>query len=203
MIGFAGVALIAVLTAEQPAPPAPLSRAKEGLAGDGVGVEFSASAFNSWSSGTNSTYGSVFPVWELDLRLRIGQFFSVGVSAESFDGMTGGAGDEQNYQRREIGVDLQWRFWGVGGILRPWVGAGMAWGEIHSNHLEDANVYKPIDAHVWEYLRLSVGVDFVPWANFAIGPWFRYGFASTKGPYATGTELQTASVGLRLTVAIP
>ncbi|MGZ3481156.1 MAG: hypothetical protein ACXU81_12440, partial [Myxococcaceae bacterium] len=194
------VALIGVLTAEQPAPT---TRPREGLASDRVGVELSASVLNSWSSGTNSTSSALFPVWELDLRLRIGQFFSVGISAESFDGTTGGAGDEASSRRQEIGIDLQWRFWGFGGVLRPWLGVGMAWGNIYWQHQEDPDVYRTIDAHVWEFLRFSAGLDLVPWANFAIGPWVRHGFASTRGPYDTGTSLETTSVGLRLTVAIP
>jgi hypothetical protein len=48
-----------------------------------------------------------------------------------------------------------------------------------------------------------VGLDVVPFTNFALGPWFRYGWGTTKGPYDKGTSLEMSAYGLRLTVALP
>ena len=191
-------ALLSLLLA---AEPSSTGSSPAGFNRGGFGVELNASVATSDGSGTNSAYEWLIPQWEVGLRFRFGTFFSIGVSGELFDGITGGPGDEWSYQRRQIAVDVQWRFWGFKGLLRPWVAAGMAWGDIHSYHLEEP--YPPIDAHVWEFLRLAVGLDVVPLSHLAIGPWFRYGFANTKGPYSADSSLRTAVFGLRVTVAFP
>ena len=79
----------------------------------------------------------------------------------------GGPGDAQRfYQRKQIAADVQWRFWGVQGVVRPWVGLGMAWGSIHEQMAYTS--YPSIDADVWEYFRFGAGVDLVPvrWVAF-------------------------------------
>jgi hypothetical protein len=44
------------------------------------------------ASGTLESMGILLPQWELGLRLRIGQFFSLGASAEYLHAIIGGPG---------------------------------------------------------------------------------------------------------------
>ena len=61
-----------------------------------------------------------------------------------------------------------------------------------------------MNAHVWEFLRCSLGFDVVLVDNFGFGPWTRIGLANTPGYYPyEGTSLTTYTFGLRLTVALP
>jgi len=173
-----------------------------GVAGHGLGLEINASVGLHTSSGPNESRNILAPQWEAGLRLRIGQFFSVGVSGEYVHGISGGPGDDWDYERKQIAADLQWRFWGYRGILRPWVGVGMAWGSIYSFHRDES--LPPVDAHVWEFLRSSVGLDVALDDHFVFGPWVRVGLASTPAYYPSeaGT-LTTIVLGIRLTVVVP
>jgi hypothetical protein len=118
---LSAVALTALLlTAADEQPQA----RSAGFAGGGLGVEVNASVALHNSSGANATANPLGPQWEAGLRLRIGQFFSVGVSGEYVHGISGGAGDDWDYERKQIAADVQWRFWGYKGILRPWIGLG-------------------------------------------------------------------------------
>ena len=174
-----------------------------GFAGRGLGMELGGSGALQYSSGSNSGSYPMFLQWEVLLRFRIGQFFSIGASYESLSGEIGGPGDAQRfYQRKQIAADVQWRFWGVQGVVRPWLGLGMAWGSIHEEMAYTS--YPSIDAHVWEYFRFGAGVDLVPVRWIAFGPWARVGLATTPSATSPGQSgLQTFLFGVRALVAFP
>jgi hypothetical protein len=173
-----------------------------GFAGHGLGLELNgAVALEVASGGLEGRGALIVPKWELGLRLRVGQFFSIGAAGEYLHAIVGGAGDDWDYERKQIAADVQWRFWGYEGILRPWVGLGMAWGSIHAFHLDEA--LPDVDSHVWEYLRCSAGLDVVLGDHFAIGPWFRFGLASTHDIDPGSSTLATYVLGLRVSTAIP
>src|SRR5689334_7455879 len=142
-----------------------------GFAGRGLGLEVNGSVAFASGSGDLESRGILLPQWELGLRLRIGQFLSVGASVEYIHAIIGGPGDDWDYERRQIAADVQWRFWGHQGFLRPWLGLCMAWGSIDGYHRDES--LPGVNSHVWEYLRLSVGLDIVLGDHFAVGPWFR------------------------------
>lgn len=148
-----------------------------GFAGRGLWLELNGAVAITSASGDLESRGILLPQWEIGLRLRIGQFFSIGAAGEYLQAIVGGPGDDWDYERKQIAADVQWRFWGHEGVLRPWVGLGMAWGSIHAFHRDEA--LPGIDSHVWEYFRFSLGLDIVAGAHFAIGPWFRVGLASS------------------------
>lgn len=113
----------------------------------------------------------------------------------------GGAGDDWDYERKQLAADLQWRFWGAHGFLRPWVGLGMAWGSIQGFHRDESQ--PGVNSHVWEYLRMSAGADVVVGEHFAIGPWFRVGLASRHDIDPSSTFLATYTFGIRVSAAVP
>jgi hypothetical protein len=152
MLAYALAALLLTTTAEP-------ASGSSGFAGRGLGVEMNGSVAIESASGTLESRGILLPQWELGLRLRIGQFLSIGASVEYLHAIIGGAGDDWDYERKQVAADVQWRFWGYRGLIRPWVGLGMAWGQIHAYHRDES--LPGVDTHVWEYFRASVGFDVV------------------------------------------
>ena len=118
--------------------------------------------------------------------------------ASPLHAIIGGAGDDWDYERKQVAADLQWRFWGYRGFVRPWVGLGMAWGSIHAYHRDE--VMPGVNTRVWEYFRASAGVDVVIAEFFAIGPWGRLGVASRPDIDPSSTFLATCVFGLRMGV---
>jgi hypothetical protein len=194
MLAYALAALLLTANAE------PESRSS-GFAGRGLGLEVNGAVAIQSASGTLESRGILLPQWELGLRLRIGQFLSIGGSVEYLHAIIGGAGDDWDYERKQVAADVQWRFWGYQGVIRPWVGLGMAWGEIHAYHRDES--LPGVDTHLWEYLRTSVGLDVVIGDHFAVGPWFRIGLASSHDIDPASTFLATYVFGLRVSAAIP
>ena len=116
-----GAALVILLVAGAPASG---EESRSGFHGDGFGLELSGAMALSSASG-GYVGGRRFPQWELALRLRIGEYFSIGVVAETVSKTN--EGEEYEEKRQQIGFDLQWRF-RLTRVIRPWVGVGMSWG---------------------------------------------------------------------------
>ena len=148
-----------------------------GFYADGVGLEISGSIGLPTSPGAwYLTADEPRPEWQLALRVRIGKFLSIGVSGEVVIGVS--EGNEQSWKRQEVGVDLEWRFWGYRGIVRPWVGAGMAWGNVE---IVGTDEYYRFARHFWEFLRLAAGCDVLMHPNLVpdgVGP---HAFATRFG----------------------
>ena len=172
---------------------------RSGFHGDGFGLELSGAVALANESEGNSMYwsGQKFPQWELGLRIRIGEFFSIGLAAETVSKSYTGA--EFDEKRQQIGVELQWRF-RLTRIVRPWVSVGMSWGTVERIGTDE---FYQVSGHVWEFLRLGVGCDVVVLDNLAIGPAVRVGRAKVPDDGSNQTALQTVVVGLRVTVAAP
>ena len=135
------------------------------------------------------------------VRLRLGRHLGIGVSYESVSVLMGMGGDEDYvYSRQQVAVDVQWRFLDQQ-LVRPWVGAGMAWGTLARDH----NFCQGCDvtgSSLWEFLRLEAGVDLVLAAPVALGPAVRFGVAHWEAPEG-GRSVKTISAGLRVTLAFP
>lgn len=171
-----------------------------GFYADGVGLEISGSVGLHTSRGAlDAITNEPGPEWQLALRLRIGKFLSIGVSGETVSGVS--VGNELTWKRQEVGVNLEWRFWGYRGVVRPWAGVGMAWGNVE---VVGTDEYYRHGIHLWEFLRLSAGCDVLVHPNLAIGPWFRIGWGQRPTqPYSGEGSVRTMVFAFRVTAAIP
>ena len=187
-----GAALVILLVAGAPASG---EESRSGFHGDGFGLELSGAMALSSASG-GYVGGRRFPQWELALRLRIGEYFSIGVVAETVSKTN--EGEEYEEKRQQIGFDLQWRF-RLTRVIRPWVGVGMSWGSFERVGTDE---FYRFSFHLSEIPRFSLGCDFVVFPNLAIGPSFRVGRATQPDDGSHETEFTTVVVGLRVTVAV-
>jgi hypothetical protein len=187
----AGLLLLALLSTAEAGPASVFDE-------DRFGVELGGRASLGQTYWVDTAAG---PSFGIDLRLRFGPHLSLGFTLETGTTKVSEIEHPWTLQRKQLGFDVQWRF-DTGPSIRPWVALGMAFGTVDLSY--DDLPFRS-SAHTVDFARLGVGVDFLVWRSFALGPFVRGSLGHTNLPSAddlpganTGRSMDSLEVGVRV-----
>ena len=145
------------------------------------------------------------PSFGVDLRLRLCPSFSLGFALETGSGKSPEGDHQWELHRKQIGFDAQWRF-DTGPRIRPWISLGMSFGSVDLDY-DDGSFHS--SAHIWDFARLGLGVDFLVGHFVALGPFVRGSLGHTRLPDVgdppgadTGRSIDSLEVGVRVLLGL-
>jgi len=120
-------------------------------------------------------------LWLLEVRVRSPWGLSLGLLGMTASGTHDAGGYGDSVSRKMLGFDLEYALpfpMGAIGVGRAWVGVGFAAGTTSYDHVDE-----PFhsEGHVREF-RSRVGVDFLFFGSFAVGPWIGPAWGDTTAP---------------------
>jgi hypothetical protein len=126
------------------------------------------------------------PLWLLEVRVRSPWGLSLGLLGMTASGTKDAGGYGNSLSRKMLGFDLEYAMtfpMGAIGVGRGWAGVGFAAGSTVYDHVDEP--YRS-EGHVREF-RFRVGVDFLFFGSFAVGPWIGPAWGDTTATvYSSG-----------------